>query len=64
MSEQQSTNPDPSVKEGFMCRTDFEVELDSYTPGTKIYPDLESLQSQRPCIKTCGWVKVRIEKIE
>ncbi len=51
-----------SERIGFMCRIDFECELGMV--DVPVYPSLEVLKEKRTCIPGCGWVKVRVIKVE
>jgi hypothetical protein len=55
---------DPSVVEGFMCRTDFECELGGAIDGNKIYPSIEAAKEYLKCWESCGIVKVEVVGIE
>lgn len=46
---------------GYMCKVDFDWELGEALGGTTIYPSIDDLKSKRPCVFTCGIVKVKVE---
>jgi len=46
---------------GFMCMTDFECELGAACGGNTIYPSVDDLKRNRPCVEECGIVKVKVE---
>ncbi len=48
---------------GYMCRTDFECELGEADDGSRVYPSLETLKEASPCVRSCGWVAVRVTLI-
>lgn len=50
--------------EGYMCLTDFECELGSALGGNRIFPDLEDLIENKPCVEECGIAKVKVTGIE
>lgn len=43
----------------YMCATDFQHEMG--TVAVKMYPDIESLKRDMPCVEECGIVSVRVE---
>ena len=45
---------------GYMCKVDFECELGGALGGNRVYPDIEDLRKQRPCVDQCGIVEVRV----
>ncbi len=49
---------------GYMCKTDFEHELQWASGGTNVYNELEDLIERRPCVKGCGIVKVEVNLLE
>lgn len=49
---------------GYMCLTDFECELGAAEGGNKIYPSVEDCIRCRPCVKSCGVVKVAIRPLK
>jgi len=46
--------------EGYMCKTDFDYELDNACGGNVIYPSLNNLQQHKKCWSSCGVVKVKV----
>lgn len=50
---------------GYLCGTDFEIELRECPTGARIYPTLEDLKEEAgKCLDECGIVKVRIDLVE
>lgn len=49
---------------GYMCKTDFEHELQESCAGAMIYNDLDDLIESRPCVHECGIVKVEVNLLE
>lgn len=47
-------------KIGFMCRTDYEYELENATGGVDIYSSVNDLKNHKKCWEDCGIVKVEI----
>lgn len=52
-----------TVHIGYMCKTDYEHHLNYDSFGATIYPSLESLKKNSPCVKECGIVKVTFVEI-
>jgi hypothetical protein len=48
-------------RELYMCATDYDHELGSCV--VQLYPSIEQLKVERPCIKECGIVAVRVEYV-
>lgn len=51
-------------REGYMCKVDFDIELDSVSNGTKVFASIEDLRRNYTCTDQCGIVKVKVELIE
>lgn len=51
------------VKKGFMCKTDFEMELGKTNGGVIIYPTEKDCKNRRDCIDQCGMVEVEIRVV-
>jgi len=51
-------------KIGYMCKTDYDWELEEALGGNTIYPSIEDLQESRPCCEHCGIIKVEIKLLE
>jgi hypothetical protein len=49
--------------EGFMDGVDWQHELGEAPGGIKVYMDEEDLLEHRDCVKQCGIVKVRVNKM-
>ena len=47
-------------KIGYMCRTDFENELEHASDGNKIFPSVEALKHHLHCVDMCGIVEVEV----
>ena len=45
-------------KIGYMCKTDFDEELENNIKGNTIYPSIEALKKNKSCASECGIVKV------
>jgi len=52
----------PQSRFGYMCQVDFTHELGDVE--NTVYPSVKSLEKARKCVKQCGIVKVKIEKVE
>ena len=52
------------VKVGYMCKTDFDHELEKAGDGINVYPSALSLKKYRGCVGECGYVKVGITLIK
>ena len=50
--------------EGFMCGIDFQHELGEASGGNVVYPSLKDAETNLPCHKSCGVVKVKVELVE
>lgn len=46
----------------YMCATDFQHEMGNV--AVKIYPSIESLKRDMPCVEECGIVSVNVELVE
>lgn len=55
-----SENPEPHLIIGYMCRTDWDYEIDGASGGTKVYASLEDLKRHRKCVRGCGIVEVEV----
>lgn len=49
-----------TVRHGYMCRVDFDHEMDSARGGTIIYPTSDDAKECSPCVTSCGMVKVAV----
>lgn len=49
---------------GYMCKTDFEHELQESYSGAYVYSDIEDLIESKPCVEHCGIVKVEVNLVE
>lgn len=49
------------TKTGFMCATNWRIELGEVTDGIDIYSTLEDFKAHCPCWKTCGVVEVEVK---
>ncbi len=49
-----------SRKIGYMCKTDYEYELENASGGAEIYSSVNDLKKHRKCWSDCGIVKVEI----
>lgn len=47
-------------KIGYLCKTDYEYELENAAGGVKIYSSVEDLKKNKNCWEDCGIVKVEI----
>jgi len=47
---------------GFMCGTDFNVEVEGY--NATMYATTDLLKIKEPCWEECGIVKVSVEVVE
>ena len=45
----------------YMCATEYDHELGHVV--AKVYPSIEKLKAERPCIPECGIVAVQVELI-
>lgn len=52
------------VKIGYMCKVDFEHELEHAAPGSTVYPSINALIEDKHCSDECGIVKVQVSLIE
>lgn len=50
--------------EGYMCKTDFECELGMAKRGNCVYASEQDLRENRPCVASCGIVKVKVVAVE
>ena len=50
--------------EGYMCKTDFECELGAAKGGNVVYPSEQDLRESKPCVDSCGIVKVKVVAVE
>lgn len=50
---------------GYMCLTDWKVELGMASGGTKVYPSIDNIKKLRRCVASCGIaeVEVRLRRI-
>lgn len=48
-------------KIAYICRTDWEYELENASGGTKLFSSIEDLKKHKSCWKDCGIIKVEIE---
>ena len=48
------------IKTGYMCNTDYEIELGSALGGIKVYSSIEDLKKSKKCWSDCGIVEVEI----
>lgn len=46
----------------YMCGTDYQHEMGEVT--VKMYASIESLKADRPCVRECGIVAVKVELVE
>lgn len=44
-----------------MCYTDWAAELGNAAGGVEVYKSVEDLCKHRPCVASCGIVKVKVE---
>ncbi len=49
-----------NYKIGFMCKVDYDLELENSPDGNEVYPTVLSLKRNRKCVNECGYVKVKI----
>jgi hypothetical protein len=49
---------------GYMCLTDFNLELGEALGKAEVYVSVDDLKVHRPCVKECGIVKVKITFVE
>jgi len=49
---------------GYMCKTDYEVELGGRSGGNVVYPSISDLKEHRKCVEECGIVKVAVSLVE
>jgi hypothetical protein len=54
----------PEVRRGFMCAVDFQFHLGEDVVPTRVYPDVETLREQRPCVAECGIVEVEVSVVQ
>lgn len=52
------------IRRGFMCATDFQFHLGDDMVPTPVYPDVETLKAERPCVDECGIVEVEVTVIQ
>ena len=45
---------------GFMDKVDFDEELGNAIDGNKIFPSIDALKKFKPCVRSCGIVKVEV----
>ena len=50
----------PEVRRGFMCKIDFDCELEHALGGNKVYPSLRDLKENHTCWESCGVVEVEV----
>ena len=48
------------VRYGYMCKADFDYELEEASGGSVIYPSIEDLLEHRKCVRDCGIVRVKV----
>lgn len=46
---------------GYMCLTDFEVELGGNADGNRVFPSIGALEETFSCVRHCGIVEVEIK---
>lgn len=49
---------------GFMCLTDWELEIGAAMGGSRIFPSVEDARKNLKCWKGCGIAKVRVSFVE
>lgn len=47
-------------KTGYMCKTDYEYELENAAGGVEIYSSVEDLKKHKKCWEDCGIVEVEL----
>lgn len=47
-------------KTGFMCRTDYEYELENAAGGVEIYSSVDDLKKHKKCWEDCGIVEIEL----
>lgn len=52
------------IRRGFMCATDFQYHLGEGFKPTVVFPDVEALMEQRPCVVECGIVEVEVSVVQ
>jgi hypothetical protein len=49
---------------GYMCLTDFDLELGHALGGNAVYPSISDLKRQRGCIEECGIAEVEVTLVK
>lgn len=55
---------DTKTVEVYMCGVDWQHEIGQAMGGVTLYSTLDDLERFRPCVKTCGVVKVKVQLVE
>jgi hypothetical protein len=45
---------------GYMDKVDWDYELGQALDGNKVFPSIDALKKYKPCVRSCGIVKVEV----
>lgn len=48
------------TRRGFMCKIDFDYELEGAKDGNRVYPSVDALRKGHPCVDDCGIVEIEV----